>query len=266
MSGYYSDREREICRAIRLDLLPPLTLEQQQLYAEARERVRARLALQPPAELHPAEDVVEEIGHVHLEEPPRETATVPSPAMEPQVVLVLDTETTGLGKAPRLVELAVARVELSSGRILGEWSSLVDPECPIPRGATQVHGITRAMVRGKPTARRVLEVLAGMLTRTPHLVAHNAAYDVRVLRAEAKRVGVELPPATTWCSQALAKVTLPGEPSYSLQPLAAKLELRVDGAHRALADVRTTVQLVARCLEQAPEGMRLEGLVKGGRL
>jgi DNA polymerase III epsilon subunit-like protein len=286
VGGYVSAVQRGASRELleasrRLASGGPTTLSPEALQAhlDARERVLARQqaeALAEPGEPRQAaqEEPQDPKGEVAVEyarpEPPApaEASRPPTePARDPgRCVLVLDTETTGLGPTARLVELAVAKVQLPGGEILAEWSTLVDPGIPIPADATRIHGITNEMVRGQPGARPVLRRLAGILQRTPRLVAHNAAYDVGVLRNEARRVGVTLPKGvTTWCSQRFAKATLPGEKSYALGALAARLGLRVEGAHRALADVRTTAQLVVACVELA-EGRGIESLVKGGVL
>ncbi len=65
--------------------------------------------------------------------------------------IAFDLETTGLFPVvDRIVEFGAVRFRLD-GCELGTWEQLVDPECPIPPGVTDIHGITDAMVRGQPT-------------------------------------------------------------------------------------------------------------------
>ena len=67
---------------------------------------------------------------------------------------VLDVETTGFSLyCDEIIELAMTlfRYDLASGHVLdivGEYSGLREPSCPIPRFASAVHGITRRLVRG----------------------------------------------------------------------------------------------------------------------
>lgn len=179
-------------------------------------------------------------------------------------ILVLDTETTGFHAAARIVEIAIAKIELPSGKVLGEWSALVDPECSIPDAATRCHGITDAMVRGQLKTREVLQKVAYAFGRTPCFVAHGASYDSRILRTQANRVGVVFPAVATFCSVELSRKCFPGEASYSLPPLAKRLGIEVEESHRALADVRTTVQLLVKCMERV--GARLPGIDTGAAM
>src|ERR1035441_1782699 len=67
---------------------------------------------------------------------------------------VLDVETTGFSpRTDEIVELAMTlfRYDRVAGQVLeivGEYSGLREPSCPIPRCASTVHGITRRLVRG----------------------------------------------------------------------------------------------------------------------
>jgi len=67
---------------------------------------------------------------------------------------VLDIETTGIShRNDEIIELAITlfRYDRVAGHILdivGEYSGLREPSCPIPRCASTVHGITRPLVRG----------------------------------------------------------------------------------------------------------------------
>jgi DNA polymerase III epsilon subunit-like protein len=72
-------------------------------------------------------------------------------------VAVLDFETCGVDAskcAP--VELAVVRFE--DGAIAGRWSTLINPEQPIPPEAMAIHGITDEMVADAPRGWRAVHV------------------------------------------------------------------------------------------------------------
>ncbi len=191
--------------------------------------------------------------------PPRESAVktvkpervapiaVPLEAFE---VIVLDTETTGTGRDARIVELAAARVDVHSGRVIERRGMLLDPGCPIPRDASQVHGITDAMVRGKPTLGQVWSRVMAFAGDLP-IVAHHAVFDRSRLEFEIERQGLDRPGWRWWCSIVSARRAIPGQPTYSLQPLAKALGLRAGTAHRAMGDVLTTAALLHHCALRA---------------
>ncbi|MCZ0984025.1 3'-5' exonuclease [Streptomyces diastatochromogenes] len=97
--------------------------------------------------------------------------------VDPDVV-VLDTETTGLGDDARIVELAVLS---SAGDVL--LDTLVDPGVPIPAGASEIHGITDSDVAGAPRFSDLVARLADLL-KGKRVLIYNKWYDVGVLRHE----------------------------------------------------------------------------------
>ncbi len=106
----------------------------------------------------------------------------------PERVVVLDTETTGLSAADRIVELAAIEVEPRTGRLGAAVHHRVNPGRPIPPIATRIHGIRDADVRDEPRFTAVAGELSGFL-RGSTLAIQNARFDRRVLDAELARSG-----------------------------------------------------------------------------
>ena len=106
--------------------------------------------------------------------------------------VVFDTETTGLSplQGHRIIEIGA--VLLQGNDIMDEFHSLIDAGVPIDPRAQAVHGITRKMLHGHP---RSAEVFADFRDFIGHalLVAHNAPFDTRFLRAEFDQLGFNLP-------------------------------------------------------------------------
>ena len=93
--------------------------------------------------------------------------------------VALDTETTDLQPIMhRLVEIGAVRFRLD-GWELATFQQLIDPEIPIPPEVRQVHGITDAMVRRKPTIERVLpQFINSSASLTPfylHTMLHSTS-------------------------------------------------------------------------------------------
>ena len=99
--------------------------------------------------------------------------------------VVIDTETTGLGKLDRIVEIAAITINPQTGEIIDEFETLVNPERDI--GPTSIHGITPSMVETAPTFEEIATALARRLTGAV-LVAHNLSFDVRMLKQEYDRL------------------------------------------------------------------------------
>ncbi len=122
--------------------------------------------------------------------------------------------------------------------IIGEYITLLDPECPIPEFIVRLTGISDKMVEGSPKfyeiARDIIE-----FTKDCIFVAHNVSFDYNVIRHEFKSLGFDfrLP---NLCTVRASKYIIPGFPSYSLGKLARSLEIEIKGRHRAGGDALAT--------------------------
>ena len=92
--------------------------------------------------------------------------------------LLLDTETTGLDprQGHRIIEIAA--VELVDRRLTGRHLHFhLDPERDIDFGATEVHGLTRDDLRGKP---RFVDIAPEFIdfAQGAEWIIHNAPFDV----------------------------------------------------------------------------------------
>ena len=110
---------------------------------------------------------------------------------------VFDTETTGVDVTnDRVVELGAVCIDKGAHAAVRKMR--IDPQMPIPKGASDIHGIRDEHVRGKPAfaaiAPRFLEYLDGRALgpAVPWLCGYNATgFDVPLLNAELARVGIE---------------------------------------------------------------------------
>lgn len=214
-----------------------------------------------------------------VSEPVREQVNEPA---APSIVVVLDTETTGLrrqGHTVGVCEIGLAVIDLGpvpqqgGPRIIARHSKLLHPGMPIPRESSQVHGILDADVRDAPHLCDVWPALLAWIARfageSPCVVAHNASFDREVIADVLRAHGIDLPPWQWRCSMQLARKVIPGLPSYSLHDgygktgLATSLQLVKGEGHRAMGDVITTVSLLGALRSKAGpwESWRGEGKV-----
>ena len=162
---------------------------------------------------------------------------------------VIDFETTGLFPAQhdRVIELAVVHVS-DRGVIEGRWETLVNPGRDL--GRQDIHGIRAADVLEAPSFAQIAPRLVDLL-RGRVLVAHNASFDIRFLRAELDRAGLARPAEiVSLCTMQLARDFLPGA-GRSLADCCAALDIDLDGAHRASVDALATARLLAAYVEAA---------------
>ena len=104
-------------------------------------------------------------------------------------IAVLDFETTGLDcGTDRVVQVSVVHCQGMAPLRVG-LNSLINPQRPIDPRASAVHGITDRDVVGAPTfgdmTGRVVTCLEGRV-----FASYNAAFDLRVLRAELRLAGL----------------------------------------------------------------------------
>ena len=165
--------------------------------------------------------------------------------------VAFDTETTGLSAASeRVVELAAVRYSGHDEKDANEeFSFLVDPGIPMPPGAQRVHGISDAMVRGRPSLTQVLpdflDFCAGAV-----LIAHNAPFDIGFLAVGLQRAGLSFPKNPILDSLELSRATLTGPPNHKLETLVRFLRFPGHEAHRALGDAAMCGRVARRCLEE----------------
>ncbi len=155
--------------------------------------------------------------------------------------VALDTETNGFG-GERCELTEVGWVLVGGGELHDEASSLVGVAQPLGRYIQRFTGISQEMVDKAPDPEDVLPQLANDL-RNRVLVAHNARFDVRVLRQAFARAALEWPDPPVMCTVQLARRFLPLQPRRGLATLAGALGIEVDEVHRALPDARTCARV-----------------------
>ena len=158
---------------------------------------------------------------------------------------IIDVETTG-GRAVRDKITEIAIVLHDGEKVLDSFESLVNPECPIPYGITELTGISNEMVSDAPRffeiAKRIVEITDGAI-----FVAHNVRFDYGFVKEEFRRLGYTFT-RKQLCTVRLAKKAFPGLKSYSLGNLTNTLNLKAGARHRAMGDTLATVDLFERIM------------------
>lgn len=163
---------------------------------------------------------------------------------------VIDVETTGasFSYGDRMVEIGVVRLE--RGAVAQTYQQLLNPGRPISGGASAVTGISNDMLIGQPAFGDVWPAVKRLIQGAV-LVGHNVGFDIGFFDGECRRLGESL--ATEIGEYALLDTVRIarrqfGRGGNGLQKLAARLEVAVDTAHRALADCHTTARVLEKML------------------
>ena len=146
--------------------------------------------------------------------------------------VVIDVETTGFGRNDRIVEIAAITLDPATWQTIDEYDTLINPERDV--GPTGVHGITASMVEAAPTFTDILAAIARRLQGSL-LIAHNLAFDARMLRYEFERRGIAIDPGAGLCTYLATR--------KRLVLACAEHNIPLSQQHRALADARATAAL-----------------------
>lgn len=171
--------------------------------------------------------------------------------VEPTSLLVFDTETTGLGALAEIVEIACWALDAGTLQQLAPpVSYLARPARPIPADATAIHGIDDAMVAQAAPPRdavvKVLEYARKHGGANPAWAAHNASYDVGMVK-RALGMGSSLQPDwPVYCTLDVARKAFPKLANHKLDHLGQRLGCHAGDAHRALGDVTTTAGVLRK--------------------
>ena len=175
--------------------------------------------------------------------------------------IVFDTETTGLDPASghRVVEIGC--VELLNGIPTGKtFHHYIHPERDMPDEAFRVHGISLAMLEGKPVFKAIADEFVAF-TEGAKLVAHNAEFDFRFMNAELSALGLPILSLDRMVDTlALARRRHPGSPA-SLDALCQRYG--IDNARRTKHGALLDAEILAEVYAELTGG-RQTALVFGG--
>ena len=167
----------------------------------------------------------------------------------PPFCVVLDLETTGTSPTHnRIIEVGLCEIE--NGRIVEEWSTLVNPQERISPFIAQYTGISSALVADAPFFEDIAEDLYNRLYGKV-LIAHNARFDYGFLENEFARQGLVYQEKTL-CTLKLSRRLYPEHRRHGLDALIERHGLSNQERHRALGDVRMTWEFLCKAISENP--------------
>ena len=173
----------------------------------------------------------------------------------------IDLETTGVNLATdKIIEIAIVKVLPDGKRSVKR--KLINPQIPIPKQSTDVHGITNEMVKDAPAFKEVAHELKQMLDGCDIAGYNSNRFDIPMLVEEFLRAEVDF--------------DMKGRRLLDVQNIFHKMEQRtlsaayrfycnkvLEGAHGAEVDATATHEILIAQLQRYPDlGTSVESVLK----
>lgn len=160
-----------------------------------------------------------------------------------------DTETTGVRPGKDVI-IEIAAYAPSKAE---SFSSLVNPEFPIPPEATAISGINDEMVKNAPKIQEALEKFTAYCGPNALLIAHNNdAFDKLFLKFEFQRANLSMPEWRFFDTLKWSRKYRNDLPRHSLQFLRETYGIASNQAHRAMDDVYVLHQVFTKMTDDLP--------------
>ena len=170
-------------------------------------------------------------------------------------VLAFDLETTGIStNSDKIVQIALIGADSDGTPI--HYEVLINPQRPIPYGASNVHGIYDSDVRGKPIfnhyAKEISDLMKGSV-----IVGHNARkFDMPLLENEFFRCGISPPKPVVVLDtlETVRRLKIPRP--HNLGAQCARHGIDLSNAHDAAADAAASLLLLWKLMRDHPSSFR----------
>ena len=176
-------------------------------------------------------------------------------------ICFIDLETTGINvSTDRIVEIAIVKIALDGTKQVKR--RLVNPEMPIPKSSTDVHGISDEMVKDAPTFKMLANEIKQFMEGSDIGGYNSNRFDVPILNEEFLRAGIS--------------VDIEDRKLLDVQKVFHMMEQRtlsaayqfychktLEDAHTAEADATATWEILEAQIERYPQiGNTVDSIVK----
>lgn len=173
----------------------------------------------------------------------------------------IDLETTGINLGTdRIIEIAIVKVTQDGKQQVKR--KLINPEMPIPKSSSDIHGITDEMVKSAPTFKQVSNEIRQFIENCDLAGYNSNRFDIPMLAEEFLRAGLDF--------------DLKGRKLVDVQKIFHMMEQRtlsaaykfycnknLDGAHSAEIDASATWEILQAQLQKYPQlGNTIESVLK----
>jgi len=176
-------------------------------------------------------------------------------------ICFIDLETTGINvSTDRIVEIAIVKIMPDGSKQVKR--KLVNPEMPIPKASSDVHGISDEMVKDAPSFRQIANEVKQFIEASDLAGYNSNRFDIPMLNEEFLRAGIA--------------VDIEARKLLDVQKVFHMMEQRtltaaykfycnknLEDAHSAEADATATWEILEAQLEKYPQiGNSVESIVK----
>lgn len=163
-------------------------------------------------------------------------------------IAFIDLETTGVSlSADRIVEIAMVKILPDGSRQVKR--KLINPEMPIPKESSEIHGITDDMVSDAPTFKQAGNEIK-MFIENCDLAGYNSnRFDIPILMEEFLRAGMDVDLSTRRMID-VQHIFYTMEPRTLSAAYKFFCEKDLEDAHSAEADVNATIDVLMAQLKR----------------
>lgn len=150
---------------------------------------------------------------------------------------------------------SIGLVKVVNGFVADHFYSLVNPEDYFDMDNIVIHGITPHMVENSPNFLEVYKQMRPLVERTI-LVAHNAVFDLSVLKKNMLRYGIEAVDFCYFCTVVQSRKAFPEYERHNLAALCHYLDIELDHHHDALCDAKAAQEIFERVQSRLSLGVK----------
>lgn len=131
---------------------------------------------------------------------------------------------------------SIALTVVRNDQIVDQFYTLIKPETYFSARNSQIHGIYAEDVAQAPKFNQVWPHIASFFTPQKLVVAHNATFDIGVLRSTLQHYDIPEPHYLALDTLTTSRRLYPQFENHKLNTLCTNLEIPLENHHNALAD------------------------------
>lgn len=147
---------------------------------------------------------------------------------------------------------SLALVLVRDSKIIDRFYTVINPQMAFDARQVKVHDITAEDVAAAPTMAEVWPKIKGLFQPGMLVTAHNARFDVNVMKQSLARYGIPEPHYLAIDTLAVSKKLEPGLTNYQLDTVSDLLDVQLWHHHNALSDSEACAGILLK--EEARHG------------